>query len=217
MLYKNYILPITMFIIGGDGFAYDIGFGGLDHIISTNYDVNILVLDTEVYSNTGGQTSKSSNIGSVASFADAGKKNFKKDLARIGLCYPNCYVACVNIAYDKEHYLKVLKEAKEHKGPSLIIAYSPCIEHGNKAGMEHSLDNGYLATKCGYFLTFKYNPADEKFILNSKNVDFDLYEEFLSKENRYTNTEDKNLLVEQKIWAMKRYEYYKSLEDNTNN
>ena len=216
-LYKNYILPITMFIIGGDGFAYDIGFGGLDHIISTNYDVNILVLDTEVYSNTGGQTSKSSNIGSVASFADAGKKNFKKDLARIGLCYPNCYVACVNIAYDKEHYLKVLKEAKEHKGPSLIIAYSPCIEHGNKAGMEHSLDNGYLATKCGYFLTFKYNPADEKFILNSKNVDFDLYEEFLSKENRYTNTEDKNLLVEQKIWAMKRYEYYKSLEDNTNN
>lgn len=214
VLYKRYILPITMFIVGGDGFAYDIGFGGLDHIISTNFDVNILVLDTEVYSNTGGQSSKSSNIGSVASFTNAGKENFKKDLARIALCYPNCYVACVNIAYDKEHYLRVLKEAKEHKGPSLIIAYAPCIEHGNKAGMEHSLDTAELATKCGYFLTFKYNPMDGKFVLNSKNVDFGLYHEFLTRENRYTNTVDKTLLEEQKAWAKNRYEYYKNLEEN---
>ena len=211
-LYKDYILPITMFIIGGDGFAYDIGFGGLDHVISTDYNVNILILDTEVYSNTGGQSSKASNMGSVASFTSSGKKNFKKDLARIAMSYPNCYVASVNIGYDKEFYLKVLKEASMHNGPSLIIAYAPCIEHGNRSGMEHSLDTSYLASKCGYFLTFKYNPVDKSFVLNSKDVDFDLYEEFLLKENRFVNTEDKSLLKEQKELSINRYNYYKNLE-----
>ena len=118
-----------MWIVGGDGFAYDIGYGGIDHVLSRNDNVNILVLDTEVYSNTGGQSSKSSQMGSVGKFASKGKNNYKKDLARIAMCYSHVYVACVNIGYDKEHYLKVLKEANEHNGPSIIIAYSPCIEH----------------------------------------------------------------------------------------
>ena len=218
--YKSYIIPHSMWIIGGDGFAYDIGFGGLDHVLSRNDNVNILVLDTEVYSNTGGQASKSTNRGAVAQFASSGKASFKKDLARIAMCYPGCYVACVNAGYDKEHYLKVLKEANEHKGPSLIIAYSPCIEHGIKKGMEYSLENAYLATKCGYFLTLRYKPDEERLYLDSKDVDFSLYDEFLSNENRYVNLKRVNkdasleILMEQKENAIKRFNYYKRLSDN---
>ena len=220
---KSYIIPSSMWIVGGDGFAYDIGYGGLDHVISRNDNVNILVLDTEVYSNTGGQASKSSNRGAIAQFASSGKESFKKDLARIAMCYPNCYVACVNIGYDKEHYLKVLKEASEHKGPSLIIAYSPCIEHGIKKGMEYSLENAYLATKCGYFLTLRYKPSDEKLYIDSKDVDFNLYDEFLSNENRYVNLKRVNpdnaleILEEQKKNAIKRYNYYKMISEIDNN
>ena len=215
---RDYIVPQVMWIVGGDGFAYDIGYGGLDHVISRNDNVNILVLDTEVYSNTGGQASKSSNRGAVAQFASSGKATFKKDLARMAMCYPGCYVACVNAGYDKEHYLKVLKEASLHQGPSLVIAYSPCIEHGIRKGMEYSLENASLATKCGYFLTFRYKPEEEKFYLDSKNIDFSLYDEFLSGENRYQNLKRANpeqaqdILEEQKKWAMKRYEYYKRLD-----
>ena len=214
---KDYLLPCSMWIVGGDGFAYDIGYGGLDHVLSRRDNINILVLDTEVYSNTGGQSSKSSNFGSIASFTSLGKDNYKKDLARIAMCYPHVYVACVNMGYNKEHYLKVLEEANSYKGPSLIIAYSTCIEHGIKAGMEHSVENALLASKCGYFLTFRYNPITEKFSLDSKDVDFDLYEEFLMTETRYANLkkvnkkEAKELLEKQKEWAMKRYEYYKKL------
>ena len=216
--YKDYITPKSMWIVGGDGFAYDIGYGGLDHVLSRNDNINILVLDTEVYSNTGGQSSKSSNLGSIASFTANGKSNYKKDLARIAMSYPHVYVACVNIGYNKEQYLKVLKEANDYKGPSIVIAYSPCIEQGIKRGMEHSLDNAYLATKCGYFLTFRYNPNEEKFYLDSRDVDFDLYDEFLMTENRYSNLKVVNkdkageILSNQKEWAMKRYEYYKKLE-----
>ena len=219
---RAYIIPHSMWIIGGDGFAYDIGYGGLDHVLSRNDNVNILVLDTEVYSNTGGQASKSSNMGAVAQFASSGKQSFKKDLARIAMCYPHVYVACVNASYDKEHYLKVLKEANEHKGPSLIIAYSPCIEHGIKKGMEYSLENGELATKCGYFLTFRYKPEEEKLYLDSKTPDFSLYDEFLSNENRYVNLKRVNpdnamdILNEQKEYAIKRFNYYKRLSEVSN-
>ena len=215
---KDYIVPKSMWIIGGDGFAYDIGYGGLDHVLSTNENINILVLDTEVYSNTGGQSSKSSNIGSVASFTASGKKNYKKDLARIAMCYPHVYVAQTNIGYNSEQFLKVLEEANKHNGPSLIIAYSPCIEHGIKTGMEHSQSNAYLATKCGYFITFRYNPDTEKFTLDSKNVEFDKYDEFLMTENRYASLkqmdeeECNRLLEEQKKWAISRYNYYKKQE-----
>ena len=216
---KDYIIPKSMWIVGGDGFAYDIGYGGLDHVLSRNDNINILVLDTEVYSNTGGQSSKSSNLGSIASFASNGKEYYKKDLARIAMCYPHVYVACTNIGYNKEQYLKVLKEASEHNGPSLVIAYSPCIEHGIKTGMEHSQSNGYLASKCGYFLTFRYNPKDGKFSLDSKEPDFDKYEEFLMTENRFANLKRVNkdnaeeILDEQKRWAINRYNYYKKLSE----
>lgn len=218
---KDYIIPHSMWIVGGDGFAYDIGYGGLDHVLSRNDNVNILILDTEVYSNTGGQASKSSNRGVIAQFASSGKATYKKDLARIAMCYPNCYVACVNIGYDMEHYLRVLKEASEHNGPSLVIAYSPCIEHGIRKGMEYSLENSSLATKCGYFLTFRYKPSEEKFYLDSRDVDFSLYDEFLSGENRYANlkridsNEAKNILDDQKKWAIKRYNFYKKLVDDS--
>ena len=215
--YKDYIIPHSMWIVGGDGFAYDIGYGGIDHVLSRNDNVNILVLDTEVYSNTGGQASKSSNKGAVVQFASSGKQSFKKDLARIAMCYPHVYVASCNIGYDKEQYLKVLQEANAYQGPSLIIAYSACIEHGIRKGMEHSMENSYLASKCGYFLTFRYHPWNEEFILDSKDVDFSLYDEFLSGENRYVNLKRVNkkcadeILFSQKEWAMKRYDYYKRL------
>ncbi|MEE3343849.1 MAG: pyruvate:ferredoxin (flavodoxin) oxidoreductase [Bacilli bacterium] len=217
---KDYIVPKSMWIVGGDGFAYDIGYGGIDHILSRNENINILVLDTEVYSNTGGQSSKSSNLGSIASFTSSGKSNYKKDLARIAMCYPHVYVACVNIGYDKEQYLKVLKEASLHNGPSIVIAYCPCIEHGIKTGMEHSLDNARLAGVCGYALTFRYNPDDNKFIMDSKNIDFSKYHDFLMTENRYANLFRVNkenadkILENQREWAIKRYDYYKKLEDN---
>ena len=214
---RDYILPKSMWIIGGDGFAYDIGYGGLDHVLSTNENINILILDTEVYSNTGGQSSKSSNVGSIASFTSTGKNNYKKDLARIAMCYPHVYVACVNIGYNKEQYLKALQEANNHNGPSIIIAYAPCIEHGIKTGMEHSLDDAYLASKCGYFLTFRYNPDTSTFTLDSKDVDFDQYDNFLSNENRYANLKKVNkeeadeLLNKQKEWAKNRFDYYSKL------
>ena len=214
---KDYILPKSPWVVGGDGFAYDIGYDGLDHILSKRENINILVLDTEVYSNTGGQSSKSSNIGSVASFTSNGKDNYKKDLARIAMCYPHVYVATTNIGYNKEQYLKVLKEASEHNGPSLVIAYSPCIEHGIKTGMQDSQANAYLATECGYFITFRYNPDNNKFILDSKNPNFDKYEDYLMTENRFTNLKRVNkenadiLLNEQKEWAINRYNYYKKL------
>jgi len=214
---RDYIVPKSIWIVGGDGFAYDIGYGGLDHVLSTNENINILILDTEVYSNTGGQSSKSSNLGSIASFTSSGKTNFKKDLARMAMCYPHVYVACVNIGYDKEQYLRVLQEANKHNGPSIVIAYAPCIEHGIKTGMEHSLDDAKLATTCGYFLTFRYNPDTEKFTLDSKDIDSSRYDEFLSNENRYANLkkvnpEDANKLLEmQKEWAKNRYEYYSKL------
>ncbi len=220
--YKEFIAPKSVWVVGGDGFAYDIGYGGLDHVISRNDNINILVLDTEVYSNTGGQASKSSNMGAVASFAQGGKSNYKKDLARIAMCYPNVYVATCNIGYNKEQYLKVLKEANEHKGPSIVIVYSPCIEHGIKAGMGESLVQSNLATKCGYFPIFRYNPDNETFIMDSKNVDFELYDEFLSHENRYASLKKNNpidadkLLVNQKEWSKRRFDYYSKLDSNAN-
>ena len=216
---RDYIIPKSVWIVGGDGFAYDIGYDGLDHVLSKNENVNILVLDTEVYSNTGGQSSKSSNLGSIASFTSHGKDNYKKDLARMAMCYPHVYVASTNIGYNKEQYLEVLKEASEHNGPSLVIAYSPCIEHGIKTGMEHSQSNAYLASKCGYFLTFRYNPNTKKLILDSKEPDFDKYEDYLMTENRFANLKRVNkeeagtIIENQKQWAIDRYNYYKKISE----
>lgn len=218
--FKDYITPKSVWVVGGDGFAYDIGYGGLDHVLSRNDNINILVLDTEVYSNTGGQASKSSNMGAVASFAKGGKETYKKDLAKIAMCYPNVYVATCNIGYNKEQYLKALKEASEHNGPSLVIVYSPCIEQGIKMGMGESLIQSNLATKCGYYPIFRYNPDINVFTMDSKNTDFDLYDEFLSHENRYASLKKNSikeaeiLLDNQKKWARKRFEYYSKLDSN---
>ncbi|HHW69504.1 MAG TPA: pyruvate:ferredoxin (flavodoxin) oxidoreductase [Tenericutes bacterium] len=216
---KEYIPSKIIWTIGGDGWAYDIGFGGIDHILASGDNVNILVLDTQVYSNTGGQSSKSTPKGSVASFASTGKIRNQKDLARIALAYPDVYVATVSQGFNQMQVIKAFKEAAAHNGPSIIIAYSTCISHGISGGMENSLEASNLATKCGYFPIFRYIPDKEEFILDSKNVDFDLYEEFLMNESRYkilnviNPNEAQNLLEENRNSALKRYEYYKSLAE----
>ncbi len=216
---QAYIIPKSMWIVGGDGFAYDIGYDGIDHVLSKKDNINIMVLDTEVYSNTGGQSSKSTQLGAVASFASNGKDNYKKDLARIAMCYPHVYVATTNIGYNKEQYLKVLKEANDYNGPSLVICYCPCIEHGIKKGMNYSIENAHLATDSGYFITFRYNPDTNKLILDSKEPNFDKYEDFLMTENRFaslknTNSKEADIILEkQKEWAQKRYNYYKKISE----
>ena len=218
---KDYIIKRSIWCIGGDGWAYDIGFGGIDHVLSSNDNVNILVLDTEVYSNTGGQSSKSSHKGSIASFTSSGKKNHKKDLARIALNYPNCYVATVNMGYNMQGVIKALKEAEEHNGPSIIIAYSSCIAHGIVGGLSNSLEIQKLATTCGYFPTFRYVPESKKFTLDSTKVDFDKYEEFLNSQNRYRMLKNINptmassLLEGNKEDSKKRFDYYKKLDEES--
>ena len=213
---KEYIPYRSIWTIGGDGWAYDIGYGGIDHVLASNDDVNILVLDSQVYSNTGGQSSKSSPAGSIASFAASGKKNNKKDLAKIALAYPHVYVATVSLGANMIQLLKAFKEAENHKGPSIIIAYAPCISHGIEGGMENTLEMQKLAVNSGYFPLFRYNPSEDKFYLDSK-ADFSLYEDFLLKQNRYSMlkiinpVEMNDLLLKNKEHAEKTYEYYKSL------
>ncbi len=213
----DYLPARVVVAVGGDGWAYDIGFGGLDHMLSQNENIKCLVLDTEVYSNTGGQMSKSSNIGAVAEFADFGKKTFKKDLFKIAMCYPNCYVASISLGSNIMHTIKVFKEAMEHIGPAIIIAYSPCVEHGIKEGMGCSIKEGELAVTVGYQLLMRYVPEEEKLYIDSKEPDFSRYEEFLDKEVRFNalKIKDKKLADEllnmQKENAIKRYEYYKKL------
>ena len=215
---KDFIPSRTYWVVGGDGWAYDIGFSGIDHILASNQNINILVLDTQVYSNTGGQASKSSDIGSIASFATSGKTTAKKDLARIAMSYKNVYVAQVSLGSNMMQVINALKEASLHNGPSIVIAYSPCISHGIKGGMGNSINIEKLATKCGYFLTFRRSPKDG-FKLDSENVDFDLYDEFLDSQTRYSMLPKVNkenameLLKENKENAKERYEYYKALED----
>ncbi len=212
---KEYITYRSIWTIGGDGWAYDIGFGGIDHVLASNDDVNILVLDTQIYSNTGGQSSKSSPKGSIASFATSGKLQNKKDLARIALAYPHVYVAQVSLGANMLQVIKAFKEAESYKGPSIIIAYAPCISHGIKGGMENSIEMQKMAVKCGYFLTFRYSPETGHLTLDSSNVDFDLYDEFLSLQTRYSALEKVNkenariLLDENKEDAIKRFEFYK--------
>ena len=214
---KEYIPSRTVWAIGGDGWAYDIGFGGLDHVMSQNENVKCLILDTEVYSNTGGQASKSSKIGAVAEFADFGKKTYKKDLFRIAMSYPNCYVASISLGSNIMHTIKIMKEAMEHNGPAIIIAYSPCVEHGIKNGMGCSMAEGKLAVDVGYTLLMHYKPEEDKLYIDSKEPDFSRYEEFLDNEVRFKALKIKNenlaneLLNLQKENAIKRYNYYKKL------
>ncbi|MFV0249725.1 MAG: pyruvate:ferredoxin (flavodoxin) oxidoreductase [Bacilli bacterium] len=216
---KEFIKKRSIWTIGGDGWAYDIGFGGIDHVLASNDNVNILVLDSQVYSNTGGQSSKSSPTGAVLSFASTGKNTTKKDLSKMALAYPNVYVAQVSIGANMLQVIKAFKEAEQHNGPSIIIAYTPCISHGIEGGLKNSVECEKQATACGYFLTFRYNPETKKFILDSKNVDFNQYNDFLNTQSRFkmldiVNKENKeNLLYQNKLSAIERYNYYKMLSE----
>ena len=218
---KDFIKTKSYWIIGGDGWAYDIGFGGLDHVLASNENVNILVLDTEVYSNTGGQMSKSSRIGSVSKFASSGKQTNKKDLSRIALSYPHVYVATVSLGANINQTIKAFNEAKNYNGPSIIIAYAPCIAHGIISGMNDSIEEEAKATNSGYFPLFRYNPVEREFSLDSK-ADFERYFEFILGENRYRTLKKvnpdkyKELLESNKQDTIERYEYYKSLSEKEN-
>lgn len=210
---KKYIKEKTIFIVGGDGWAYDIGYGGIDHVLANNENVNILVLDTEVYSNTGGQSSKSTRMGATAKFASSGKKTAKKDLAKMALNYKNVYVATVSLGANYMQTIKALTEAASYNGPSIIICYAPCIAHGIKSGMKSAIEEEKLVTESGYFPLFRYNPETEIFTLDSK-ADFTKYNEIFNRENRYSiNEEEKISLLEQnKKNAIDRYNEYKTLE-----
>lgn len=218
---KDYIVARSIWTIGGDGWAYDIGFGGIDHVLASSDNVNILVLNSEVYSNTGGQSSKASPKGSIAAFTSSGKQVAKKDLARVAMAYPHVYVAQVSMGANPMQTIKAFTEAANYNGPSIIIAYSPCISHGIKGGMENSMESEKLATLSGYFPTFRYHPETKKFTLDSKNVDFEKYEDFLNSQTRYKMLKEINpekaseLLKSQKENAMARYRYYQSLTEKT--
>ena len=215
---KEYIPAKSVWIIGGDGWSYDIGFSGIDHVMSTNQNVNILVLDTEVYSNTGGQSSKSTREGAVAKFASIGKTTSKKDLARMMMQYKNVTVSEISLGANMNQAIKAINEANNHDGPSLIIAYAPCINHGIKGGMGCSIKEEELAVKCGYFPLFRYNSSTKEFNLDFKEPDFSLYGQFLANETRYkmisaVNLEHAKELLEDNLNnAKERFEYYKSLE-----
>ena len=201
----------SIWIIGGDGWAYDIGYGGLDHVIASGEDVNILVLDTEVYSNTGGQSSKATPLGSVAKFAASGKKLPKKDLGRIAMTYGYVYVASVSMGSNKQQVLKAFKEAEAHKGPSLIIAYAPCINQGIRKGMGKSMEESKLAVDTGYWPLYRFNPAlaeegKNPLILESKAPNGDI-QAFLSGENRYAQLEKKAPEESKRLRALLEKEY----------
>ena len=189
---RQYLIKKSIWIFGGDGWAYDIGYGGLDHVIASGDDVNILVMDTEVYSNTGGQSSKATPTAAVAKFAASGKKVRKKDLGVMAMSYGYVYVAQCAMGSNQSQYLKVLHEAESYPGPSLVIAYSPCINHGLRAGMGKSQLEEKLAVECGYWHLYRYNPLLEKdgknpFKLESKEPDWSKFQDFLKGEVRYTS------------------------------
>jgi len=210
--------PVWMY--GGDGWAYDIGFGGLDHVIAMGEDINILVVDTEVYSNTGGQSSKATPLGAVAQFQAAGKKSGKKDLGKMMMAYGNCYVASVAMGADPNQLIKAITEAEAYPGPSLIIAYAPCINHGIKAGMDQAQAEMKRAVDSGYWTLYRYNPANKEkpFTLDSKAPTIS-YQEFLEGEVRYASLyrtfpeNAKELFTKAELEAKERYEAYRKMAE----
>ena len=219
---KGFIAERSQWIIAGDGAAYDIGFGGLDHVLASGKNINVIVLDTEVYSNTGGQASKATPVGAIAKFAAAGKRIRKKDLGLIASTYGYVYVAQVAMGADQAQTLKAIREAEVYEGPSLIIAYSPCINHGIKSGMGHSQEEERRAVECGYWHLWRYNPAAEEegknpFTLDSKEPDWNKFEDFLMGEVRYATVkkqypdEAAELFAAAKANAQWRYNNYKRL------
>ncbi len=217
---KDYLVKKSVWIFGGDGWAYDIGYGGLDHVIASGKNVNILVLDTEVYSNTGGQASKATPIGAVAKFAASGKRVRKKDLGLMATTYGYVYVAQVAMGASQPQFLKAVKEAEAYPGPSLIIAYSPCINHGLRAGMGASQQETKLAVQSGYWHLYRFNPMLEEegknpFQLDSKEPDWSKFQDFLKGEVRYSALlkafprEAKELFAAAQENAKWRYDTYK--------
>ena len=219
---RQYIVKKSNWMFGGDGWAYDIGYGGLDHVLASGDDVNILVLDTEVYSNTGGQASKSTPAGSVAKFASSGKPVKKKDLAAISMTYGNIYVARISMGAYQNQALKAIKEAEAYPGPSIVIAYSPCIAHGLKEGMGKSQTQEKLATEVGYWPILRFDPqlaekGKNPLQLDSKSPAWDKYEEFLKSERRYSTLlnefpEQAKVLFEMNLKNAKdTWNYYKRM------
>ena len=219
---KNYLVKKSVWAFGGDGWAYDIGYGGLDHVVASGEDVNILVLDTEVYSNTGGQASKATPIGAVAKFAASGKKVRKKDLGAMAMTYGYVYVTQVAMGASQNQFLKALREAEAYPGPSLVIAYSPCINHGLREGMDKSQEQQKKAVDAGYWHLYRFNPLLEKegknpFELDSKEPDWSKFQDFLNSEVRYTSLkkafpkESAELFVAAEENAKWRYNSYKRL------
>ncbi|HSV96520.1 MAG TPA: pyruvate:ferredoxin (flavodoxin) oxidoreductase [Spirochaetota bacterium] len=190
--FKDYLVKRSIWVFGGDGWAYDIGFGGLDHVIASGDDINLLVMDTEIYSNTGGQSSKATPTAAVAQFAAAGKRTRKKDLGLMAMSYGYVYVAQVAMGANQNQFIKALVEAEAYPGPSVIIAYSPCISHGLRAGMSKSQEESKRAVESGYWQLYRYNPMLEKegknpFVLDSKEPKFEQFREFLMGEIRYSS------------------------------
>ena len=218
---KDFLAKKSQWIFGGDGWAYDIGFGGVDHVLASGQDINIMVFDTEVYSNTGGQSSKSTPTGAVAQFAAGGKEVKKKDMASIAMSYGYVYVAQIAMGADYNQTVKAIAEAEAYPGPSLIIAYAPCINHGIKKGMSKAQTEEELAVKSGYWHNFRYNPAlkaegKAAFTLDSK-APTENYQEFLNGEVRYnslmrSNPEKaKKLFAQSEEYAKERYAYLNKL------
>lgn len=211
MALKQYFIKKSVWVFGGDGWAYDIGFGGLDHVLASGEDINVLVMDTEVYSNTGGQASKSTPVGAVAKFATSGKKVKKKDLGAMLMSYGYIYVAQVAMGANQSQYFKALKEAEAFPGPSIIIAYSPCINHGLKIGMGKTQHESKLAVEAGYWQLFRYNPALEEegknpFQLDSKEPDWSKFQSFIHSEVRFASLK--------KTFPVEAAELGKLAEDN---
>ena len=220
--YKHFIPSRSQWIFGGDGWAYDIGYGGLDHVLASGENINVLVLDTEVYSNTGGQSSKSTPAGAIAKFAASGKKIRKKDLGMMAMSYGYVYVAQVAMGSNPAQYMNAIKEAEAYDGPSLIIAYSPCINHGLKAGMGLSQREEKLAVECGYWHLYRYNPLLENegknpFSLDSREPDWTKFQDFLKSEVRFSSLyklfpdRAQELLERTEEFAKIRLETYKRL------
>ena len=185
--YERDLVSKSIWIIGGDGWAFDIGYGGLDHVLANDLNVNLLVLDTEVYSNTGGQSSKASQAASIAKFAAGGKPTAKKDLGQIAMAYGHVYVASIAMGANKVQTIKALKEAESYEGPSLIIAYSPCVEHGIKGGLSNHQRTQAAAVECGYVNLYRYDPRNEKpLTLDNKEPNFDKFQDFILNETRYS-------------------------------
>ena len=216
---KDFLAKKSQWIFGGDGWAYDIGFGGVDHVLASGEDINVMVFDTEVYSNTGGQSSKATKTGATAQFAAGGKETKKKDLAGIAMSYGYVYVAQIAMGADFNQTVKAIAEAEAYPGPSLIIAYAPCINHGIKKGMSKAQTEEQLAVECGYWNNFRFNPAAEgaKFTLDSKEPKQEEYQAFLDGEVRYNALKRADPEKAERLFAlnekeaMERYAYLKKL------